>query len=211
MKKFSIVLLITTLTAFFLFSFTDLSFSQTVDKAKHLLADNLSAKKVYIVDSVSLFAFVESKENEKKIEAYFEDRNMPLSAKAEKFIEVAKKYNLDPFLLPSISIKESTGGKFLFKSFNAFGFGQRSFESFDEAIEYVGDKLTNGKYYKGKSLKRKLLTYNSEQKKYYLETLKFMDNIKNQKIDKIDPMIYVDSFKIEKPLDIKVSSEKEIL
>ena len=77
--------------------------------------------------------------------------------------------------------------------------------SFDEAMEYVADKLANGEYYKGKTLKKKLSTYNCVENKYVSETLKFMKYIKNQNIEKIDTANYVDSFKVE------IMPKKEIL
>lgn len=183
------------ITLFFIF-LSD--FSISIGQTKKLFANNISSpKKVYVVDSVALFSFIQDKENELKIEAYFKERSMPLYDKASKFIEVAKKYQLDPFLLPSIAINESTGGKFLFKSFNPFGFGKKTFSSFEEAIEYVGDKLANGTHYKGKTLEKKLATYNSVKKRYTTSTFKNMKNMKNQKIQNIDPMIFVDSFRVE--------------
>ncbi|MDQ1282065.1 MAG: hypothetical protein QG630_416 [Patescibacteria group bacterium] len=171
-----------------------IGFSQNVQK---LIADNSFTKKVFVVDSAALFDFIEDKENELKIEAYFKKKNMPLFEKAAKFVEVSKKYNLDPFLLPAMSIKESTGGKSLFKPFNPFGYGKKRFLSFDEAIEYVADKLANGEYYKDKTLEKKLSTYNCVEDKYVSETLKFMRYIKKQNIEKIDTANYVDSFKVE--------------
>lgn len=179
-----------------------IGFSQNVQK---LIADNSFTKKIFVVDSAALFDFIEDKENEFKIEAYFKKKNMPLFEKAAKFVEVSKKYNLDPFLLPAMSIKESTGGKKLFKPFNPFGYGTKRFFSFDEAIEYVADKLANGEYYKDKTLEKKLSTYNCVEDKYVSETLNFMRYIKNQNIQKIDTANHINNFKVE------IILKKEIL
>ncbi len=195
MKKLNLLFFV--IVVLFIFSLTfEKSFSQTVK----LVAENLGVapKKEYVVDSISLFAFVERKENEAKIEAFFKAKNLPLSTHAAKFAEVADKYDLDPFLLPAISIKESSGGKKVFKAFNPFGYGKKSFQSYDEAIEYVAYQLTHGKYYKGKTLEKKLKTYNSVKSDYTRETFLYMKKIGNQKIDSINYLNYIDSFKVEK-------------
>jgi len=71
------------------------------------------------------------------VEEFYGKYNCPLKEYSEEFIEVADKYDLDFRLLVAISFIESTGGKFQ-KGNNPFGFLYRSFESFGEAIEYVG-------------------------------------------------------------------------
>ena len=83
----------------------------------------------------------------KKIETYLKVNrgNAPLAAYADKFVEVANKYNLDYRLLPAISVMESSGGKVLFRPYNAWGWGKLSFTSFEQGIETVGKGLS--KYY----------------------------------------------------------------
>lgn len=201
MKKLFFLISVTFFLIFlFLVSFEN-SFSQTINKAKVLLAENFSKEdKVFVVDSLALFTFVEHKENTLKIQAYFKDKGMPLYKQAETFVKVAEKYDLPIFLLPAISIKESTGGKgHVFRAYNPFGYGQKSFTSYEEAIEYVGYQLVYGTYFKNKNtIVKKLKTYNSVEKKYIPETLAYMKKMENQKIIPIDTTLYIDSFKIEK-------------
>ena len=179
-------------------------------QTQKLLAENKIVKKEYVVDSVALFSFIEKKENEAKIEAYFQKYNMPLHSYSKKFVEVAEKYDLPPFLLPTISIKESSGGKKVFKPFNPFGYGKKSFKDYDEAIEYVAYQLAHGKYYKGKTLEKKLKTYNSVIPNYLSETFSFMKKMANQKIDSIDYMYYIDSFKIEIEKVVEIERENSL-
>lgn len=200
MKKISFFVVIMTL--FVVFSS---SIEKTFSQTRKLIANNLdiSSKKEYVLDSVAFFNFLENKEAEMKIEAYLKSRNAPLAKYASKFVEVAEKYDLPVFLLPTISIKESNGGKNLFKSYNAFGYGSKHFSSFEEAIEYVADKLANGKYYKGKSLEKKIKTYNSVKSNYYSETVMFMKKFEKQKIQSLDYKDYIDSFKVEKVVEFE--------
>ena len=83
----------------------------------------------------------------RKIETYLKvnRNNAPLAVHADKFVEVANKYGIDYRLLPAISVMESSGGKVLFRSYNAWGWGKLSFTSFEQGIETVGKGL--GKYY----------------------------------------------------------------
>jgi len=105
------------------------------------------------------------------INNYFEQHNTPLAGYGEVFIRVSQEYQLDWRLLPSIAFKESTGGKFLFRPYNPFGWGRASFDSFEEAIEIVGKNLAGENpntagFYKDKSIERKLHYYNSELDRY---------------------------------------------
>lgn len=81
------------------------------------------------------------------IERFFKDRHTPLSSAADKFIEVADRFNLDFRLLPAIAMQESNGGKIMpNNSYNPFGYGIYGgqvlrFASFEEAIERVGRGL----------------------------------------------------------------------
>lgn len=86
-----------------------------------------------------------------KIEKYLRVNrgNAPLAKYAAKFVEVAKKYEIDYRLLPAISVMESGGGKSNFRSYNAWGWGKKGFSSFEEGIETVGRGLRNGYMDKG--------------------------------------------------------------
>ena len=86
---------------------------------------------------------------------------MPLKGHGMHFVLVAEKYGLLYNLLPAIATQESTGGKHCLNH-NPFGYGSRKtkFSDFGEAIEFVAERLVNGKYFKNKNLNQKLLAYN---------------------------------------------------
>ena len=94
----------------------------------------------------------EDKLKAQKIELFFREnrRNAPLADYSEKFVEVANKYNLDYRLLPAIATVESGGGKSNFRSYNAWGWGNKGFTSFEEGIEVVGKGLKTGYIDKGR-------------------------------------------------------------
>ena len=78
----------------------------------------------------------EDKLKAQKIELFFRvnRNNAPLADYAEKFVEVANKYGLDYRLLPAIATVESSGGKNNFRKYNAWGWGNKSFGSFEECL-----------------------------------------------------------------------------
>lgn len=68
------------------------------------------------------------------VQNFLQQYNAPLAANAEDFVRAADMYGIDYRLLPSISMIESTGGKFLFKPYNPFGWGNWGYPSFTAAI-----------------------------------------------------------------------------
>jgi len=105
------------------------------------------------------------------IDQYFTKHNTPLAGYGKVFIRVSQEMRLDWRLLPAIAFKESTGGKFLFRPYNPFGWGRKSFASFSEAIETVGFNLAGKNprtagFYEGKTIYGKLASYNSEKEGY---------------------------------------------
>jgi len=96
------------------------------------------------MDKQELEAIDEKQERASRIVEFFNGRGAPLGEYADVFVEVADKYELDWRLLPAIATIESGGGKFNFKPFNAWGWGQVSFGSFEEGIETVGRGLKEG-------------------------------------------------------------------
>jgi len=78
--------------------------------------------------------------------------NSPLIEAADSFIDVCTKYNLDCYLLPSISGIESTFGHFIYpNSYNPFGWGGGyiTFKDWSEGIEIVGKGLKENYLDKG--------------------------------------------------------------
>lgn len=79
-------------------------------------------------------------------------QNSPLLPHADSFAEAAAKYDLDPYLLPSITWLESSLGKKLIAStHNPFGWGSGliPWKSYDEGIEVVARGLRTNYINKG--------------------------------------------------------------
>lgn len=108
---------------------------------------------------------------------YLEKRDLPVKIYAADFVRAADEYSLDWRLLPSISIVESTGGKY-FKNNNVFGWanGEQRFGSVRHGIYRVAHQLHHGRAYRGKDVPAKLATYNSNPE-YRAKVLRLMDQI----------------------------------
>jgi hypothetical protein len=127
------------------------------------------------------------------IDDYFKDRSMPLEGTGMSFVLVAEKYGLDWALLPSIAVRESSGGKAAC-GYNPFGWGScklHNFGSYEQAIEALGKNLgganaKTARYYAGKSTKDKLYYYNGTVVESYPdEVIAIMNKIKNNQSDEI--------------------------
>lgn len=101
-----------------------------------------------------------------RLDAYFAKRDMPLAGYGEEFVAAADKYNLDWRLVAAIGVRESSGGKRLMNN-NPFGWGSAKipFKDFSEAIVEVtkhlaGEYPGTAKYYKDRTLEKKLWYYN---------------------------------------------------
>jgi hypothetical protein len=121
------------------------------DKVEWVDGNRVTTKADGSVEIVPAEVFM-SKEQLQKIELFFRvtRNNAPLADYAEKFVEVANKYGLDYRLLPAIATVESNGGKSNFRSYNAWGWGNKGFTSFEEGIEVVGRGLKTGYIDKGR-------------------------------------------------------------
>lgn len=84
-----------------------------------------------------------------QVEALYKKYNAPMANNAEHLVRTSKKYGVDYKLIVAISITESGGGVSCFRSYNPFGWGQRDFTSFNEAISVVTQGIANGYYAKG--------------------------------------------------------------
>ncbi len=96
-----------------------------------------------------------------KLQKYFGDRDCPLREAARDFLIAADQNHLDWRLLPSISIIESSGGKY-YGNNNVFGWGsaKEKFSSVRAGIHYVAAQLGKSRRYKGKDIDGKLQMYN---------------------------------------------------
>jgi hypothetical protein len=96
-----------------------------------------------------------------RLQKFFGDRDCPLRDSAKDFLIAADQNHLDWRLLPSISIIESSGGKYYGKN-NVFGWGssKEGFSSVRAGIHYVAAQLGKSRRYKGKDIDSKLQIYN---------------------------------------------------
>ncbi|WKZ24251.1 MAG: hypothetical protein QY312_01430 [Candidatus Dojkabacteria bacterium] len=81
------------------------------------------------------------------VKSFFKRYKAPLEAHAEDFVRAADSYGIDYRLLPAIAMIESSGGKFLFRPYNPFGWGRSGFPSFTAAIYDVARGMS--RYYAG--------------------------------------------------------------
>jgi hypothetical protein len=96
-----------------------------------------------------------------RLQKFFGDRESPLRDSAKDFLVAADMNKLDWRLLPSISIIESSGGKY-YGNNNVFGWNscKEKFTSVRAGIHYVAAQLGKSRRYKGKDLDSKLQIYN---------------------------------------------------
>lgn len=86
------------------------------------------------------------------IREVLQGHNSPLAQEADAFIEACVKYDIDCYLLPSISGLESSYGKKILKgSYNPFGWGGGYilFESWSQGFHAVARGLRNNYYNRG--------------------------------------------------------------
>ncbi|HVX92637.1 MAG TPA: hypothetical protein VHA74_00815, partial [Candidatus Dojkabacteria bacterium] len=81
-----------------------------------------------------------------KVHGFLQSRGSPLASKAEFLVRTAEKFGLDYRLVASISIIESSGGKFTYRPYNAWGWGGAvnpfTFSSWEDAIYTVSQGLS---------------------------------------------------------------------
>lgn len=122
------------------------------------------------------------------IDSYFKKHDMPLEGMGKKMVEEAEKNELDWRLLPAISVRESTGGKFdcIKVTYNPFGWGscKIGFSSNEKAIEIVaknlgGNNPNTARHYDNKDTKEILRAYNppSIVPRYVEQVISIMNEI----------------------------------
>jgi hypothetical protein len=112
-----------------------------------------------------------------RLREFLAEKDSPVEYLAADFIEAADHNDLDWRLLPSISMVESSGGKYL-KRNNIFGWGncEVGFRSVREGIHTVAQRLAESPYYRGKTLDGKLRVYNARAE-YAAVVKRFMRQI----------------------------------
>ena len=88
--------------------------------------------------------YTETNIKRKVIQEILTRNNSPLASEVDAFISVCTRYNIDCYLLPSITGLESSFGKFIYPgSYNPFGWGggYLVFESWEDCIDAVAKGL----------------------------------------------------------------------
>lgn len=123
---------------------------------KHIAKDSYSQieiKKVNIpeLQKPDFSKEILMQEKASKIEKFYYTYyyNPPLAPYALDFVKAAEYYGLDYRLLPAISMVESTGGRFLFRKNNPFGWGKWGYDTFTDAIYDVSRGMRVGYYNSG--------------------------------------------------------------
>jgi len=95
------------------------------------------------------------------LHTFFAQHNSPLAELAPEFLAAADENDLDWRLLPSISLVESSGGKF-YRNNNVFGWDScnRRFPSVRASIRLVATQLGNSRLYRDKDVNEILSIYN---------------------------------------------------
>lgn len=95
---------------------------------------------------------------------FLKDQKCPAETFAGVFVAEADAHGLDWRLLPSLAFVETGAGKQA-RHNNLFGWanGKSRFDSISEAIHEVAHVLSEGRYYRDKTLLAKLKVYNRHQ------------------------------------------------
>lgn len=133
---------------------------------------------------------MEREEKAAKIDAYFKKHDLPLAGYGMTMVLAGEKYDVDPYLLASINMKESTGCKYHIKgTYNCSGWagGKTKFKSYEEGIYILamnlgGENPKTAHYYEGKSLEGILKTYNSVIPTYSKEIVSIMKRIEEMPV-----------------------------
>jgi len=100
----------------------------------------------------------------------------------DDYINAADRYGIPYNLLPAISLAESTCAKRYPKDTNniwGWDSARSGFTSLSEGIDFVSERLANGRYYANKSTTKKLNAYNPNPE-YAPRVERFMAEIENQ-------------------------------
>ena len=112
------------------------------DKSVEETVDNIEEK--VIEDNINPELTINPEQIE-QVKSYLSKRNSPLVEYADILVTAAYEYGIDYRLVAAISVIESEGGKHCFKPYNAWGWGSKSFESWEDGIYSITKGL--GKYY----------------------------------------------------------------
>jgi hypothetical protein len=131
-------------------TYPDIQVRGAVTVPEVTLADETVASHIAVQEEMSghkdvkLQELTERSRKARRIREFYARWNAPMADNAEFIVDTSEKYGIDWRLIPAISIVESTGGRYCFRSYNSFGWGKMSFSSFEEAIDTVARGLANG-------------------------------------------------------------------
>jgi hypothetical protein len=96
-----------------------------------------------------------------KLETFFLSFGCPVPFHVKEYLGTADTYAIDYRLLPAISVLESTCGIYQREN-NRWGWAsaRMGFSSFRAGLEFIARQLTDGRYYKNKTLEEKVRMYN---------------------------------------------------
>jgi len=96
-----------------------------------------------------------------RLSGFFKAYHCPTPHYVQDYLQAADRYGLDYRLLPAISVRETTCGLAEANN-NRWGYhpGRQSFPSVRAGIEFLARQLAMKPPYRGKSLDKKLWTYN---------------------------------------------------
>ncbi len=109
-----------------------------------LIAGSSAAVAYYEQNAISTSSVQKLAIKRKAMTEVLKRYNAPLLSEVDSFLEACTTYDLDCYLLPSISGVESTFGRFLIPgTYNPFGWGRGllEFKSYNETIMTVGKAL----------------------------------------------------------------------
>jgi len=96
-----------------------------------------------------------------KLETFFHSFGCPTPHYVSDYLGAADSYAIDYRLLPAISVLESTCGIYQ-RLNNRWGWdsARKGFSSFRAGLQYIARQLSEGRFYKNKSLDEKVRMYN---------------------------------------------------
>jgi len=96
-----------------------------------------------------------------RLESFFQSFGCPTPHYVNEYVGAADSYAIDYRLLPAISVLESTCGIYQ-RLNNRWGWdsARKGFSSFRSGLQYIARQLSEGRFYKDKSLDEKVRMYN---------------------------------------------------
>jgi len=114
-----------------------------------------------------------------RLENFFRAYHCPAPLLAAEYLAAADAYEVDYRLLPAVSVRESTCGRYARRN-NRWGWdsAQTGFRTLAHGIQFITHQLAFGQYYRGKTLEEKLRMYNPNPT-YPAEIKKLMREIQS--------------------------------